>query len=58
MLIILLQLDYEHFQSRVDSSLKKAKRSDRDNAILAKAEVDLARAKEVRFPLDIHDSRG
>lgn len=49
LLIILLQLDYEHFQSRVDSSLKKTKRSDRDNTILAKAEVELAKAKEVRI---------
>ncbi|RAO70797.1 uncharacterized protein BHQ10_006809 [Talaromyces amestolkiae] len=40
------KLDYEHFQSRYDSSLKKTKRSDRDNAILAKAEVELAKAKE------------
>jgi hypothetical protein len=40
-------LDFEHYQSRVDSSLKKTKRSDRDNAALAKAEADLAKAKEV-----------
>jgi hypothetical protein len=31
----------------VDSSRKKTKRSDRDNTILAKAEMDLAKAKEV-----------
>lgn len=40
------KLDFEHFQSRVDSSLKKTKRSDRDNAVLAKAEAELAKAKE------------
>ncbi|EED12920.1 SH3 domain containing protein [Talaromyces stipitatus ATCC 10500] len=40
------KLDYEHFQNRVDNSMKKAKRSDRDNAVLAKAEADLAKAKE------------
>jgi hypothetical protein len=58
LLNISLQLDYEHFQSRVDSSMKKSKRSDRDNTILAKAEVDLAKAKEVRIHSDIHDSPG
>ncbi|KAH8702427.1 SH3 domain-containing protein [Talaromyces proteolyticus] len=40
------KLDFEHYQNRVDNSLKKAKRSDRDNAALAKAEIDLSRAKE------------
>ncbi|OKL57422.1 hypothetical protein UA08_07048 [Talaromyces atroroseus] len=40
------KLDFEHFQSRVDNSLKKTKRSDRDNAVLAKAEAELAKAKE------------
>lgn len=40
------QLDYERYQSRVDNYSKKSKRSDRDNAALAKAESDLAKAKE------------
>ncbi|RHZ46251.1 uncharacterized protein CDV56_104860, partial [Aspergillus thermomutatus] len=40
------KLDYERYQSRVDSYTKKTKRSDRDNAALAKAETDLARATE------------
>ncbi|KAL9108972.1 MAG: hypothetical protein Q9227_006368 [Pyrenula ochraceoflavens] len=40
------KLDYERYQGRVDSGRKKIKRSDRDNAALAKAETDLARARE------------
>ncbi|GAB1208081.1 hypothetical protein APSETT445_006820 [Aspergillus pseudonomiae] len=40
------KLDYERYQSRVDSYSKKTKRSDRDNASLTKAETDLARATE------------
>lgn len=42
------QLDYERYLGRVDTAMKKSKRSDRENAALAKAEVDLAKAKEVR----------
>jgi hypothetical protein len=38
--------------------MKKAKRSDRDNAVLAKAEVDLAKAKEVCIHFDILESLG
>ncbi|QKX61057.1 uncharacterized protein TRUGW13939_08203 [Talaromyces rugulosus] len=48
------KLDFEHFQNRVDNYLKKAKRSDRDNAALAKAESDLARAKEEYNGADDH----
>ncbi|CRG87179.1 Reduced viability upon starvation protein 167 [Talaromyces islandicus] len=48
------KLDFEHFQNRVDNSLKKSKRSDRDNAVLAKAESDLARAKEEYNGADEH----
>ncbi|KAI9760160.1 MAG: hypothetical protein M1835_000224 [Candelina submexicana] len=40
------KLDYELYQGRVDSGRKKIKRSDRENASLAKAEVDLATATE------------
>lgn len=43
------QLDFERYQGRVDSSKKKTKRSDRDNASLAKSEGDLSKAKEVNF---------
>ena len=32
----------------MDNGRKKTKRSDRDNAALARAEIDLAKAKEVR----------
>ncbi|KAJ5461840.1 uncharacterized protein N7458_003392 [Penicillium daleae] len=39
--------DYERFQSKVDSLIHKPKRSDRENATLAKAEADLSTAKEV-----------
>lgn len=41
------QLDYERYQSRVDSYAKKTKRSDRDNQSLAKAESELTKATEV-----------
>ncbi|RMJ20975.1 SH3 domain-containing protein [Aspergillus sp. HF37] len=40
------KLDYERSQSRHDSYAKKQKRSERDNASLAKAEMDLAKATE------------
>ncbi|KKK17867.1 hypothetical protein AOCH_006531, partial [Aspergillus ochraceoroseus] len=40
------KLDYERYQNRVDSYTKKTKRSDRDNASLAKAEIDLTKATE------------
>ena len=43
------QTDFERYQSRVDSLIHKPKRSDRENANLAKAEADLANAKQVRF---------
>ncbi|KAE8154127.1 hypothetical protein BDV25DRAFT_1824 [Aspergillus avenaceus] len=48
------KLDYERYQSRVDSYAKKTKRSDRDNASLAKAEFDLARATEDYQAADEH----
>lgn len=40
------KLDFERYQSRVDSGVKKTKKSDRDNAALAKAEKDLEIATE------------
>ncbi|GIC89701.1 BAR and SH3 domain-containing protein [Aspergillus udagawae] len=48
------KLDYERYQSRVDSYTKKTKRSDRDNAALAKAETDLAKAREEYHAADEH----
>ncbi|KAJ5272578.1 hypothetical protein N7478_007703 [Penicillium angulare] len=39
--------DFERFQSRHDGLVHKQKRSERDNANLAKAEMDLASAKEI-----------
>ncbi|CAG8007283.1 unnamed protein product [Penicillium salamii] len=41
--------DFEISQGRVDSLLKKPKRSERENVNLAKAEAELATAKEVRI---------
>lgn len=41
------QSDFERFQNKVDSLIHKPKRSDRENANLAKAEADLSTAKEV-----------
>lgn len=41
------KLDYERYQNRVDSGLKKTKRSERDNTNLAKAQSDLERATEL-----------
>jgi hypothetical protein len=43
---VFFQLDYERSQGRHDSYSKKQKRSERDNASLAKAEMDLAKATE------------
>jgi uncharacterized protein involved in exopolysaccharide biosynthesis len=43
------QTDFEVSQSRVDSLMKKPKRSDRENASLAKAEAELAITKEVHI---------
>ena len=42
-----IKLDFEKYQLRVDTSRKKTKRSERDNAYLAKAETELVRAKDV-----------
>ncbi|KAL3495929.1 hypothetical protein BJX62DRAFT_145064 [Aspergillus germanicus] len=48
------KLDYERCQGRVDSYTKKAKRSDRENASLAKAEEDLSRATTDYHAADEH----
>ncbi|EGC44849.1 SH3 domain signaling protein [Histoplasma capsulatum var. duboisii H88] len=48
------KLDFERYQNRVDTSRKKTKRSDRDNAALAKAEIDLSRAKDEYSAADDH----
>ncbi|KAJ5524252.1 hypothetical protein N7513_009370 [Penicillium frequentans] len=39
--------DFERYQSKVDGLIHKGKRTERDNANLAKAEADLATAKEI-----------
>ncbi|PGH07521.1 hypothetical protein AJ79_06256 [Helicocarpus griseus UAMH5409] len=48
------KLDFERYQNRVDTSRKKTKRSDRDNAALAKAEIDLTKATEEYNAADDH----
>lgn len=40
-------MDFEKYQSRVDKGRKNMKRSDKDNAALAKAEMELHHASEV-----------
>jgi len=42
------RLDYERHFDRVTSAAKKQKRSERDDAALAKAEVELSKATDVR----------
>ena len=48
------KLDYERYQSRVDSGMKKTKRSDRDTAALTKAQSDLTVATEAYQAADDH----
>ncbi|KAF9894088.1 hypothetical protein FE257_009061 [Aspergillus nanangensis] len=48
------KLDYERYQSRMDSYSKKTKRSDRDNVAISKAESDLAKATEEYNAADEH----
>jgi hypothetical protein len=43
------RLDWERYTDKVNSLSKKLKRSDRDNAALARAEEDLAKAADVCF---------
>ncbi|KAL8962912.1 MAG: hypothetical protein Q9183_005082, partial [Haloplaca sp. 2 TL-2023] len=42
------KLDFEKYQSRTDKGRKNMKRSDKDNAALAKTETELYHATEVR----------
>ncbi|KIW10236.1 hypothetical protein PV08_11198 [Exophiala spinifera] len=46
------KLDYERYQNRVDTAQKKAKRSERENAALAKSQSDLASATEAYAAAD------
>lgn len=41
------RLDYERYQDRVNSANKKLKRTERDNAALARSEEELAKATDV-----------
>jgi amphiphysin len=42
------RLDYERYFDRVTNAAKKQKRSEREDAALAKAEVELSKATDVR----------
>lgn len=53
-----MQLDFEKYQARVDNGRKKTKRSERDNAALEKAEIELIRAKDVCFMSPLIGQRG
>lgn len=44
------RLDWERYLDRVNSQSKKMKRTDRENAALAKSEEELARAADVGVP--------
>lgn len=46
------QLDYERNQNKYDSYANKVKRSDRDNASMAKAEGDLANSRDIYTKAD------
>jgi hypothetical protein len=48
------KLDFERYQSRVDSALKKTKRSERDTAALTKSQAELAAATEAYTAADDH----
>ncbi len=48
------RLDYERYQDRVNNAAKKQKRSDRENAALAKSEQDLAKAADVSCCLPLN----
>ncbi|EXJ80376.1 hypothetical protein A1O1_08520 [Capronia coronata CBS 617.96] len=48
------KLDFERYQSRAESAQKKTKRSERDNAALAKIQSDLATATETYSAADEH----
>ncbi len=42
------RLDYERYFDRVNNAAKKQKRSEREDAALAKAEIELSKATDVR----------
>jgi hypothetical protein len=42
------RLDYERYLDRVNNAAKKQRRSEREDAALAKAEVELSKATDVR----------
>jgi hypothetical protein len=46
------KLDFERYQNRVDSQLKKTKRSERDDATLIKSQSELEAAKEAYHAAD------
>ncbi|KAI9884102.1 MAG: hypothetical protein M1823_004106 [Watsoniomyces obsoletus] len=48
------KVDFERYQGRVDTMRKKMKRSDRDNAALARSEEHLTRAKQEYKDADDH----
>lgn len=48
------RLDWERYTDKVNNASKKLKRSDRENAALAKAEEDLSRAADVCFSIHHH----
>lgn len=48
------KLDFERYQSRVDSSMKKSKLSDRDRGQLTRAQSDLTVANEAYHAADAH----
>ncbi|KIV90790.1 hypothetical protein PV10_05398 [Exophiala mesophila] len=48
------KLDFERYQSRVDSASKKTKRSERETAALAKAQSDLSTATDAYHAADHH----
>lgn len=41
------RLDYERYQDKVNSAAKKVKRSEREDAALARAEMELSRSASV-----------
>jgi hypothetical protein len=47
------RLDYERYQDRVNNAAKKVKRSEREDAALARAEMDLSKAADVSLAPDL-----
>lgn len=50
------RLDWERYMDKVNNASRKQSRSDRENAVLAKAEQELSAASEVRLLGPLHDS--